>query len=120
MIWDTLYIYVIIQRRVQERLWGSSPSWISEIYAFLGGRGGVWPLPSHKKKKKCKPFLGEKKPEYVSLNIFKTMSSSQPLLNLAKYKSKDKEIYFKDLHFRYHKLCIPCFTDYACRHYCAV
>jgi len=34
---------------------GSSPSWISEIYAFLGE--GVCPPP--KKKKKCKPFLGK-------------------------------------------------------------
>jgi len=28
---------------------GSSPSWISEIYAFLGGRGGR-PPPSQKEK----------------------------------------------------------------------
>ena len=28
------------------------------------------------------------------LNIFKTMSSSQPLLNLSKYESEDQEIYF--------------------------
>ena len=29
----------------------------------------VLPHPT-KKKKKCKPFLGKKKPEYASLNIF--------------------------------------------------
>ena len=99
---------------------GSSPSWISEIYVFFGGewRGSASPPPL-KKKKKCKPFL-RKKTEYACLNIFQTMSSSQPLLNLSKFKSEDQEIYFEDLHFRYHKLCIPCFTDYACRHYCAV
>ena len=31
------------------------------------------------------------------LNIFKTMSSSQPLLNLSKYESEDQEIYFVDI-----------------------
>ena len=30
--------------------------------------------------------------------IFKTMSSSQPFLNLSNYKSEDQEIYFKDLY----------------------
>ena len=68
---------------------GYGGSWISEIYAFWGGFG----LPPPKKKKNCKPSL-EKKPAYASLNIFKTISSSQPLLNLSKYKSEDQEIYF--------------------------
>ena len=54
--------------------------------------------PPTKKKKKCKPFLG-KNPEYTSLNIFKTMPSSQPFLNLSKYISEDQVIYFEDLHF---------------------
>ena len=44
---------------------GSSPFWIGEINAF----GGLV-CPPPKKKKKCKPFLGKKKPEYTSLNIF--------------------------------------------------
>ena len=43
------------------------------------------------------------------------MSSFQPFLNLSKYKSKEKEIYSKIFIFRYHRLYIPCFTDYACR-----
>ena len=68
---------------------GSSPFCISEIYALWG----VWASPPPKKKKKGKPFLG-KKPESASLNIFKTMSSSQPLLNLSKYKSEDQKINF--------------------------
>jgi len=39
---------------------GSSPSWISEIYVFLGRgeRGEASPL--QKRKKKCKPLLGKK------------------------------------------------------------
>ena len=55
--------------------------------------GEVLAFPPPKKKKNCKPSL-EKKPAYASLNIFKTISSSQPLLNLSKYKSEDQEIYF--------------------------
>ena len=43
--------------------------------------------------------------------------SSQPLLNLSKYKSEDQEIFRT---FSFHKLRILCFTDYACRHYCTV
>ena len=61
---------------------GSLPSWISEIYAF----GGVLAYA------------------YASLNIFKTMSSSQTLLNLSKYKIEDQEIYFEDLHFSFSQI----------------
>ena len=64
---------------------GSSPS---------GGTMGGGLASPPKKKKKCKPFV-EKKPEYASLNIFKTMSSSQPLLNLSKYKSEDPRDIFR-------------------------
>ena len=71
----------------------------------------------HLKEKEMLALPG-KKPEYASLNIFKAMSSSQLLLNLSKYKSEDQEIYFEDLYFSISQ--IPCFTDYACRHYCAV
>ena len=35
----------------------------------------------------------------MTLNIFKALSSFQPLLNLSKYKSEDQEINFEDLHF---------------------
>jgi len=43
-------IYVIIQRRIQGGGYmGSSPSWISEIYAFLWGGGG-WSPPFPKEK----------------------------------------------------------------------
>ena len=69
------------------------PSWISEIYAF----GGASPPP--KKKKKCKPFLGKKNLNTPLLISLKLCLSSQPLLNLSKYKSEDQEIYFEDLHF---------------------
>jgi len=38
---------------------GSSPSWISEIYAFFVGRGGlVSPLP--KRKRNVSPYLEKK------------------------------------------------------------
>ena len=40
-----LKIYVIIQRPIQGGVyWGSSPSWISEIYASWGGGFGLPPL----------------------------------------------------------------------------
>ena len=52
---------------------GSFPSWISEMYAF----GGVLAY------------------EYASLNIFKTMSSSQTLSNLSKYKITDHRDIFR-------------------------
>ena len=41
-------IYVIIQRRIQGGYGGSSPSWISELYAFF--LGGGRPPPSQKEK----------------------------------------------------------------------
>ena len=68
-------IYVIIQRRIQGGGYGgSSPSWISELYAFLGGGGGA-ASPPPKRKRKERPYLEE------NLNIFKTLSSSQRLLS---------------------------------------
>ena len=81
------HTYVIIQRRIQGGYGGSSPPGSVKYMLFEGGEGG-WPPPP-KKKKKCKPLLGQK-----NLNIFKTMSSSQPLLNLSKYKSEDQESLF--------------------------
>ena len=72
---------------------GAHPPPGSVKYMFFGGRVGGW-HPPPKKKKKCKPLLGKK-----NLKSFKTVSSSQPLLNLSKYKSEDQEIYFEDLHF---------------------
>ena len=62
---------------------GLIPSWISEIYAFWR----VLALPGGKNLNT--PFL-------ISLKL---CLGSQPLLNLAKYKSEDQEIYFEDLHF---------------------
>ena len=74
--------------------------------------GGGWPPPL-KRKRNVSPSWG-KKLEYAYLNIFKTMPSSQPFLNLSKYKSEDQAIYFEDLHFSvsqivhslFYKLCM--------------
>ena len=78
------------------RAMGAHPPLRSVKYMlFLGGGLGLTPL---KRKRNLSPSW-EKNPEYASLNIFKTLSSSQPLVNLSKCKSEDQEIYFEDLHF---------------------
>ena len=56
-------------------------------------------------------------PLFISLKLCLVLNNSLICQNT---KVKTKRYISKILIFRYHKFCIPCFTDCACRHYCAV
>ena len=86
--------FMLLSREVFRGLRGFIPLPGLVKYMLLGG-----PPPPPKKKKKCKPFLGKKNLNTPLLISLKLCLSSQPLLNLSKYKSEDQEIYFEDLHF---------------------